>query len=171
MYPWSLAPGPFWGGYPVLVLTGGGYLSQVLGQGYPSRSQDQNGGTQSGLPPAPSPSQDQDRVLPPPWQDTPWTGYSMGGMPPAFSRTRTFLFPKCFYRIRWIQWQKTTKIMRNAAFEPAISCVRDKDTGLTWLILNDFTPRFSFELSGSSNYDKSCNSYFSKIFELWGNLN
>ena len=39
-------------------------------------------------------------------------------------------------------------------------------TGLTRLIRNDSAARFSFKLSGSSNYDKPCNSNFSKIFEL-----
>ena len=32
--------------------------------------------------------------------------------------------------------------------------------------LNDSLARFSFESSGYSNYTKSCNSNFSKIFEL-----
>ena len=40
------------------------------------------------------------------------------------------------------------------------------DTALTRLIRNDSIARFSFELSGSLNYAKPCNSNFLKIFKL-----
>ena len=83
-------------GYPVLVLARGVCPSQVLGQGYPlplTRTGVPSSLTRTEVPPS---GQDQDRgtLRPGPGkQHKPWTGYSAGSMPLAFSRKRTFLFP------------------------------------------------------------------------------